>query len=273
MGWTYEQLVKEPCDSRASSVRDIPPGIWPCDTTGVGARILVAEDDQKQAQRLRLYLEREGHSVVVAHDGRSALDQARQKRPDLVILDVMMPRVDGFDVCRVLRAESSVPIIMVTARSGEDDLLLGLDLGADDYIAKPYSPRELVARVRTVLRRGGAPAGVESGPYRVGAIEVDPTRHEVRVAGRPVDCTAAEVKVLACLLAEPGRVFTRQQLLDRAFGFDHYALERTVDAHIKNLRRKLEPDPARPTHLLTVYGVGYKFAEPADTTASEDDAP
>jgi DNA-binding response OmpR family regulator len=252
---------------------DIPPATSPCDTTDVGARILVAEDDPKQAQRLRLYLEREGHSVVVALDGRIALDQARQKQPDLVILDLMMPRVDGFDVCRVLRAESSVPIIMLTARSGEDDLLLGLDLGADDYIAKPYSPRELVARVRTVLRRSSARTGARDGPYRVGAIEVDPARHEVRVGGRLVDCTAAEVKVLACLLAEPGRVFTRQQLLDQAFGFDHYALERTVDAHIKNLRRKLEPDPARPAHLLTVYGVGYKFADASDAGATEDDAP
>jgi len=239
----------------------------------MGARILVAEDDPKQAQRLRLYLEREGHTVLLAHDGRSALDQARQKQPDLVVLDVMMPRVDGLDVCRVLRAESSVPIIMVTARASEDDLLLGLDLGADDYITKPYSPRELVARVRVALRRGGARADSDEGPYRVGAVEVDPARHEVRVAGRAMDCTAAEFKVLACLMAEPGRVFTRQQLLDRAFGFDHYALERTVDAHVKNLRRKLERDPGRPAYLLTVYGVGYKFAEPSEIgAATENDA-
>jgi DNA-binding response OmpR family regulator len=234
----------------------------------MGARILIAEDDPKQAERLRLYLEREGHTVVVVHDGRSALDHARQKRPDLVVLDIMMPKVDGLDVCRVLRAESSVPIIMVTARSNENDLLLGLDLGADDYIAKPYSPRELVARVRTVLRRGGLVGGGEHGPYRIGPVEVDPSRHEVRVAGRPVECTAAEFKILACLAAEPGRVFSRQELLDRAFGFDHYALARTVDAHVKKIRQKIEPDPGHPTYLVTVYGVGYKFAEP-----SENDAP
>lgn len=223
----------------------------------------MAEDDPKQAQRLRLYLEREGHTVLVAPDGRNAIDQARQKSPDLVVVDIMMPAVDGLDVCRVLRAESSVPIIVVTARAAEDDLLLALDLGADDYITKPYSPRELVARVRTVLRRVGGGSPDQKGPYRIGGIEIDPVRHAVQVAGRPVDCTAAEFKLLACLAADPGRVFTRQQLLDRCFGFDHYAMERTVDAHVKKLRRKIEPDPARPVYVLTVYGVGYKFADPA----------
>lgn len=229
----------------------------------MGARILVAEDDPKQAQRLRLYLEREGHTVLIAPDGRNAIDQARQKTPDLVVLDIMMPAVDGLDVCRVLRAESSVPIIVVTARSAEDDLLLALDLGADDYITKPYSPRELVARVRTVLRRVRTGSPERTDPHRIGRMEIDPVRHTVQVAGRPVDCTAAEFKILACLAADPGRVFTRQQLLDRCFGFDHYAMERTVDAHVKKLRRKIETDPAQPVYLLTVYGVGYKFAEPS----------
>ncbi|MGH9230542.1 MAG: response regulator [Acidimicrobiales bacterium] len=224
-------------------------------------RILIAEDDPKQAEVVRRYLEREGHSVIVVHDGRAAIDEARRRRPDLLVVDVMMPRVDGLDVCRVLRAESDVPIIMLTARSTEEDLLLGLDLGADDYIGKPYSPRELTARVRTLLRRARTP---DTGRERrdVGDMEIDIDRHEVTMSGRRVSCTAAEFRILACLATAPGRVFTRQQLLDDAFGFDHYALARTVDVHVMKLRQKLEPDPARPQYLLTVYGVGYKLVDP-----------
>ncbi|WP_026877787.1 response regulator transcription factor [Jiangella gansuensis] len=226
----------------------------------MGARILVAEDDTKQAELVRRYLEREGHFVAVTHDGRAALDEARRRRPDLLVLDVMMPKVDGLDVCRILRSESDTPIIMLTARSTEDDLLLGLDLGADDYLTKPYSPRELVARVRTILRRAGRQRG-GSGPYRVGALVVDAERHEVHLDGRRVDVTPAEFKILECLIAEPGRAFPRQKLLEQAFGFDHYALDRTVDVHVMNLRRKIETDPADPGYLLTVYGVGYKLAD------------
>ena len=229
----------------------------------VEARILVAEDDRKQADLICRYLEREGYSVAVVHDGRAAIEAARQRRPDLLVLDVMMPRVDGLDVCRVLRAESDMPIIMLTARSTEDDMLLGLDLGADDYVTKPYSPRELVARVRTVLRRSrkaGASGGA-AGPYRVGDLEVDPVRHAVRLNGATVECTPAEFRILAALIAEPGRAFSRAQLLTEAFGFDHYALDRTVDVHVMNLRRKIERKAADPRYLLTVYGVGYKMAE------------
>jgi DNA-binding response OmpR family regulator len=226
----------------------------------MGARILVAEDDVKQAELVRRYLEREGHSVVVTHDGRTALDEARRRRPDLLVLDVMMPRVDGLDVCRILRTESDTPIIMLTARSTEDDLLLGLDLGADDYLTKPYSPRELVARVRTILRRVERHR-VPDSRYRIGALTVDADRHQVFVDGREIDVTPAEFKILACLSAEPGRVFPRQKLLEQAFGFDHYALDRTVDVHVMNLRRKIEADPAAPAYLLTVYGVGYKMAD------------
>ena len=159
------------------------------------------------------------------HDGRAAIDEARRRSPDLLVLDVMMPKVDGLDVCRVLRADADVPIIMLTARSTEDDLLLGLDLGADDYLTKPYSPRELVARVRTVLRRTRSRA--EGEVYRVGELEIDPIRHEIRLAGRLVDVTPAEFKILACLAASPGRAFSRQQLLEHAFGFDHYVIDRT----------------------------------------------
>jgi DNA-binding response OmpR family regulator len=232
----------------------------------VEARILVAEDDRKQADLICRYLEREGYSVAVVHDGRAAIEAARQRRPDLLVLDVMMPRVDGLDVCRVLRAESDVPIIMLTARSTEDDMLLGLDLGADDYLGKPYSPRELVARVRTVLRRTrktGASGAGSDGPHRVGELEVDPVRHEVRLNGATVETTPAEFRILAALIAEPGRAFSRAQLLTEAFGFDHYALDRTVDVHVMNLRRKIEQKANDPRYLLTVYGVGYKMAEDA----------
>jgi DNA-binding response OmpR family regulator len=228
----------------------------------VDARILVAEDDTEQAELIRRYLERDGYSVVVVHDGRSAIDEARRRRPDLLVLDVMMPKADGLDVCRILRAESEIPIIMLTARSTEDDLLLGLDLGADDYMTKPYSPRELVARVRTILRRARVLRNqTPDGPYRVGNLEVDPVRHEVRLAGGPIECTPAEFRILACMAAAPGQAFTRQQLLTEAFGFNNYSLERTVDVHVMNLRRKIEARPAQPRHLLTVYGVGYKMAE------------
>ncbi|NUR92772.1 MAG: response regulator transcription factor [Nonomuraea sp.] len=219
--------------------------------------MLVAEDDPKQAELLRRYLEREGHEVLVVHDGRSAIDEARRTDPGLVLLDVMMPRVDGLDVCRVLRAESDVPILVLTARTTEDDLLLGLDLGADDYVAKPYSPRELMARVRTLLRRTGK--GADRRVFQAGDLVVDPVRHTVTAADAAVECTLAEFRIIETLAAEPERVFTRKQLLERIHGFDRFITERTVDVHVMNLRRKIEPDPRRPVRLLTVYGVGYKL--------------
>lgn len=169
----------------------------------------------------------------------------------------MMPGLDGLQVCRTLRAESAVPILMLTARSTEDDQLLGLDLGADDYLTKPYSPRLLTARVRALLRRATARAG--GSTIRIGELEIDPDRFEVRVAGRPVEVTAKEFGVLHVLAAEPGKVLSRVQILERAFGFDHYILERTVDAHVMNLRRKIEADPVAPVHLQTVYGRGYRL--------------
>ncbi|MEH1123924.1 response regulator transcription factor [Micromonospora sp. CPCC 206061] len=227
----------------------------------MSARILVAEDDPKQANLVRVYLERDGHSVLLVGDGRAALEQARSRRPDLVVLDVMMPVVDGMDVCRILRSESKVPILLLTARSTEDDLLLGLDVGADDYITKPYSPRELTARVRALLRRAGTVTAGTQAVLRVGELEIDTGRFEVRVAGRPIVLTAKEFGILEVLAAEPGRVFTRAQIIDRAFGFDHYVLERTVDAHVMNLRRKIEADAAEPRYVQTVYGRGYRLAE------------
>jgi DNA-binding response OmpR family regulator len=225
----------------------------------VGARILVAEDDQKQAELIRIYLERDGHHVLVAADGRTALTWCRSRRPDLLVLDIMMPGMDGLDVCRVLRRESELPILLLTARTTEEDMLLGLDIGADDYVTKPYSPRELVARVRALLRRSGVVKADQEAVLRVGDLEVDPGRFEVRVKGRPVSLTAKEFGILEVLAREPGRVFTRAQIIEKAFGFDHFVLERTVDAHVMNLRRKLEPDAATSRYLHTVYGRGYRL--------------
>ncbi|MBF9130868.1 response regulator transcription factor [Plantactinospora sp. S1510] len=228
----------------------------------MSARILVAEDDPKQANLVRVYLEREGHSVLVVGDGRAALEQCRTRRPDLAILDVMMPVVDGLDVCRILRAESTLPILLLTARTTEDDVLLGLDIGADDYLTKPYSPRELTARVRALLRRSGVLSAGNQAVLRVGDLEVDPGRFEVRIDGRLITLTAKEFGILEVLAGEPGRAFTRAQIIDRAFGFDRYVLERTVDAHVMNLRRKIEIDPAEPRYVQTVFGRGYRLAEP-----------
>ncbi|MEV1026237.1 response regulator transcription factor [Streptomyces sp. NPDC050264] len=230
------------------------------------ANVMVAEDDEKQAELVRRYLEREGHAVTVVRDGRQAIEEIRHKEPDLLVLDVMMPRADGLDVVRVLRAEArEIPVLMLTARSTEDDLLLGLDLGADDYMTKPYSPRELMARVRTLLRRThrGGPASPGPAEFRVGSLVVDPGRHEVSVDGAPVECTPGEFRLLAAMAAEPGRVFSRQLLLAELHGFDRYIGDRTVDVHVMNLRKKIEPEPRRPVRLLTVFGVGYKLTDPA----------
>ncbi|ONI79512.1 DNA-binding response regulator [Actinosynnema sp. ALI-1.44] len=224
-------------------------------------RIVVAEDDRKQADLIRRYLEHEGHQATVVHDGRQAIELIRRCDPDLLVLDLMLPSVGGLEVCRALRAERDLPIVMLTARSGENDVLAGLALGADDYVTKPYRPRELMARVRAVLRRS-ARADVTGSPrYGVGDLVIDTARHEVRVAGAVVPTTPAEFTVLECLAASPGRVFTRQVLLERLGGFDRQVTGRTIDMHVLNLRRKIERTPTRPRHLLTVYGVGYKLAE------------
>jgi DNA-binding response OmpR family regulator len=227
----------------------------------MGARILVADDDRKQAELIRLYLEREGHDVLTVGNGRAALDQCRARRPDLVVLDVMMPLVDGLDVCRILRAESSVAILLVTARTTEEDMLLGLDLGADDYLTKPVSPRELTARVRALLRRTGVSSGGGKPVLRVGGLEIDADRFEVRVDGAPVQLTAKEFGILELLAGEPGRVYTRGEIINRTFGFDYEVSARTVDAHVVNLRRKIEADPAAPRYVQTVYGRGYRMAD------------
>ncbi|MFF2411358.1 response regulator transcription factor [Streptomyces sp. NPDC058092] len=226
----------------------------------MSARILVAEDDVKQARLIRIYLEREGNEVQIVADGRSAIDRARSSRPDLIVLDVMMPNVDGLDVCRILRAESQVPILLLTARTTEEDMLLGLDLGADDYVAKPYSPRELTARVRALLRRAKAAGRSDPELLTVDDLEIDVARYEVRVAGEPVVLTGKEFAILTVLAGEPGRVFTRARIIDQVFGFDQNVLERTVDAHVMNLRRKLERGRPDRRYVETVYGRGYRLA-------------
>jgi two-component system, OmpR family, alkaline phosphatase synthesis response regulator PhoP len=223
------------------------------------ARILVAEDDPKQAELIRRYAVAEGHAVTVVHDGGAALEAVRTNPPDLLILDVMMPALDGHDVCRVLRATpetEALPVLMLTARAGEDDLLRGLELGADDYLTKPYSPRELMARGRALLRRSRL-AGTEAArpPVSVGALTVRPASHEVVFRDEPVECTPGEFALLELLASEPGRVFTRDQLLRHLHGAEDFVSRRTVDVHIANLRKKLDPALVR-----TVYGVGYALA-------------
>jgi two-component system alkaline phosphatase synthesis response regulator PhoP len=222
--------------------------------------ILVVDDEPKIVKQARDYLQRGGFRVIDAPDGKTALVRARGERPDLVVLDLNLPEMDGLDVCRALRRESDVPIIMLTARVDETDRLIGLELGADDYITKPFSPRELVARVRAVLRRvhGGVH---QPGLVRVGDLEVDLEGHKVTRGGEPIHLTRSEFNLLAVLAQHPGQTFTRAQLLDRLHGVAYDGFDRSIDAHIKNLRRKLEPDLAEPRFVLTVYGVGYKFTD------------
>ena len=222
--------------------------------------VLVVEDDHKTADIVRLYLERDGYHVLTAHDGAQGLDLARAEMPDLIVLDLLLPGIGGLDVCRTLRSESDVPIIMLTALTTEQDKLEGLDLGADDYVTKPFSPSELSARVRAVLRRTTEDS-LYLGPQEVEweDLKIDFQRHNVMVKDREVRLTPTEFRILAIIAREPGRVFSRGQLVDRALGYDFDGLERTVDVHILNLRRKVEIDSNQPQYIKTVYGMGYKF--------------
>jgi two-component system alkaline phosphatase synthesis response regulator PhoP len=222
--------------------------------------ILVVDDEPKILKLAGDYLERGGFRVVTAAEGSTALAVARRERPDLVVLDLNLPGTDGLDICRVLRRESDVPIIMLTARVEETDRLIGLELGADDYITKPFSPRELVARVRAVLRR--VQGGVrQPGLIRAGDLEIDLNGHRVTRAGEVIDLSRTEFNLLAVLAQHPGQTFTRAQLLDRLHGVAYEGYDRSIDAHVKNLRRKLEANPLEPCYVLTVYGIGYKFAD------------
>jgi DNA-binding response OmpR family regulator len=225
------------------------------------ATILIVDDEPRIVQLVRDYLEHGGFTVLVESDGAAALRSARTGRPDLVVLDLGLPGLDGLDVARALRRDGEVPIIMLTARTEESDKLVGLELGADDYLTKPFSPKELVARVRAVLRRAEgrrAPADV----IRVGSdVELDVPRMNARFGGRQVELTKTEFQLLATMARQPGRVFTRAQLLDAVRGVAFESYERAIDAHIKNIRKKIEPDARKPRYLLTVFGVGYRFAE------------
>jgi DNA-binding response OmpR family regulator len=224
------------------------------------ARILVVDDERKTVELARMYLERDGYRVLTAFDGIEALEATRHRQPDLMVLDVMLPGLDGFDLCRILRGEGNkVPIIMLTARTVDDDKLLALDLGADDYITKPFSPRELVARVRAVLRRVNNVSEAKPSKVIYGDLVVDFVRHEVLLRGDDTRLTPTEFKLLEVLVNEPGRAFSRLELLDRALGVDYDGLERTIDVHVMNLRKKIEDDPTKPRFIATVAGVGYRF--------------
>jgi len=224
--------------------------------------ILVVDDEAHIVETLRLYLERDGFRVVPAYDGRAALELAEREKPDLIVLDLMLPEVSGLDVCRTIRARSQVPIVMLTARSEEVDKLVGLELGADDYVTKPFSPREVAARVRAVLRRAAAPA-VEASSERlaVGQLSIDLDRHEVACGDALIPLTPTEFRLLATLARQPGRVYSRAQLVEAAQGYEFDGYDRTIDTHIKNLRRKLSHRPG--CRIVTVHGLGYKLEESA----------
>ena len=222
--------------------------------------VLIVDDEPRIVEVARDYLEHAGFAVLTAADGPSALKTARSRKPDVIVLDLGLPGLDGLDVARTLRHESSVPIVMLTARDDELDRVLGLEIGADDYVTKPFSPRELVARIRAILRRVDR-LDEPSDRIEAGGVTIDLARMRVEADGRTVDLTPTEFQLLVALARQPGRIFTRSQLLDAIHGLAFESYERAIDAHVKNLRRKLEPDPSRPRYVLTVYGVGYRFAE------------
>jgi DNA-binding response OmpR family regulator len=229
-------------------------------------RILVVDDDKEIVRLVRSYLEQAGFQVLIAYDGETALHAIRRDRPDLVVLDLMLPDHDGWDITRIVRNDSTLnktPIIMLTARVEDTDKILGLELGADDYITKPFNPREVVARVRSVLRR--SQSGDKSGGQRVlqlAELLVDLDRHEAMLNGQPIELTPTEFDLLRILLENPGYAFTRMELIEQGLGYQYEGLERTLDSHIKNLRKKIEANPKQPTYIQTVYGVGYRLVGP-----------
>jgi len=229
-----------------------------------GKRVLVVDDDVKMVELVELYLNRDGYRVLTAYDGNEALRLAREGHPDLIVLDLMLPGIDGLEVCRTLRTESDVPIIILTARTTDQDKLTGLDLGADDYVTKPFSPRELAARVRAILRRLPGVRGPNKVKY--GDITVDFIKHKASLAGTLLNLTMVEFKLLGVLIKEPGRVFSRADLIEKALGYDFEGFDRTIDVHVLNLRRKIEPAPGHPRYIKTVYGAGYKLSEVSHDT-------
>jgi len=223
-------------------------------------KILVVDDEKKIVEILKAYLERDGYRVIAGYDGQSALELARRYSPDLIILDLMLPEVSGWDVCRELRKESDVPVIMLTARDDTTDKIIGLELGADDYVTKPFNPKEIISRVRAVLRRSAGKA-VPIAILNVGEIIIDTEKRLVRRGDWKIDLTPIEFEILRVMAENPGRVYSRMQLLDKIQGDAYEGYERTIDSHIKNLRKKLELDPEHPRYIITVYGVGYKLGE------------
>ncbi len=234
--------------------------------TGLTQRILVVDDDKEIVRLVKSYLEQAGYQVLTAYDGETALHVMRRDRPDLAVLDLMMPGRDGWDVTRVVRGDPSLtdmPIIMLTARVEDTDKILGLELGADDYVTKPFNPREIVARVRSVLRRAqGSSATSTQRVLQIGELMMDIGRHEVHISGKPVDLTPTEFKLLQMLAENPGYAFTRSELIERGLGYEYEGIERTLDSHVKNLRKKIEPDPKKPVYIETVYGMGYRLTGP-----------
>jgi DNA-binding response OmpR family regulator len=221
--------------------------------------VLVVDDEERLRSLLQAYLSQEGYTVLTAANGQEALRAARQEKPDLIILDIMMPEMDGYEFLRLHKRERDTPVIILTARVDESDSVLGLELGADDYVTKPFSPRVLVARIRAVLRRSGQRAP-RAEILRVADIELDRATHSVSVGDRPVDLTPSEFDLLATLMTAPGRVYSRPELLDHVQGTYYEGYERTIDVHVRNIRAKIEPNPRRPRYIETVYGVGYRFA-------------
>jgi two-component system, OmpR family, response regulator VicR len=227
------------------------------------ARILVVDDEKTIVKGLKFSLEKEGYEVLTAYDGEEALRVFKDESPDLIVLDLMLPELDGFEVCRRIRKNNDIPIIMLTARGDDIDKILGLELGADDYVTKPFNPRELTARVKAIMRRSQAPATEGAGlqVIRLQDLLIDLFQHKVRVRDKDVDLTSKEFALLSLLASHPGRVFSREKLLEHVWGYDYYGDARTVDVHIRHLREKIEPDPATPQLILTVWGAGYKFRE------------
>lgn len=223
-------------------------------------KILVVDDEKKIVEIVKAYLERDGYKVVVAYDGKSALELAQKDHPDLLVLDLMLPEISGWDVCRLIRKESDVPIIMLTARDDSIDKIVGLELGADDYVTKPFDPKEVVSRVRAVLRRYERRT-ISTHLITIADISIDTERRTVSRSGSIIELTSTEFDLLHVLAESPGKVFTRMQLLDRIQGEAYEGYERTIDSHIKNLRKKIEPDSNHPKYLITIHGTGYKLEE------------
>jgi DNA-binding response OmpR family regulator len=220
--------------------------------------VLIVDDDVKLVQLLKTYFDKEGFITYSANDGLDAMQIVREKKPDIMVLDLMLPGLDGWDVCRRIRRDNDIPIIMLTARDEESDRLIGLEIGADDYVTKPFSPKEVVARAKVILRRTHKEV-LRQEPIRAGRLVIDLERHEVMQDGLVVDLTPTEFKILEIMAANAGKVFSRLQIVEQTQGYTFEGYERTIDAHVKNIRRKLERNPKEPQYILTIYGIGYKF--------------